>query len=41
MRMPTVAAVPMRGPAYVIVKTITRPMSPPVSVHHGWWNAAV
>jgi len=39
IRIPTVAATPIRGPAYVIVKMISRPMNPPIIVHHGWCRA--
>ena len=36
MRIPTVAATPIRGPANVTVKTMSSPITPPVSIHHGW-----
>ena len=39
IRIPTVAVTPMRGPAYVIENTMTSPITPPSSIHHGWWTA--
>ena len=39
IRIPTVAATPIRGPAYVTVKTISPPIRPPSNIHHGCWNA--